>query len=103
MKKTFREKENYRGQEKNVPGQNKTAGQNKTISGQKKHSGAKKTPPDRKLADLCASELSAAQVGSLLTFVDRSAVQRKSELSADLPPSLSLSPGEQRWHTLVKC
>ena len=34
---------------------------------------------DRKLADLCGSELSAAQVGNLLTFVDRNSAQRRSE------------------------
>ena len=33
----------------------------------------------RKLADVCASELSAAQRGNLLTFVDRSSAQRRSE------------------------
>ena len=39
--------------------------------------GARST--DRKLADLCGSELSAAQIGHLLTFVDRSSAQRRSE------------------------
>ena len=33
----------------------------------------------RKLADLCGSELSAAQRGDLLTFVDRSSAQRSAE------------------------
>ena len=44
---------------------------------------------DRKLADLCGSELSAAQIGNLLTFVDRNSAQRRSETCS--PPSTSTS------------